>query len=175
MSEPLHKSPDRPEAAIGEALRQLPLLQPERDLWASLARELAPPQKRRPRWPYWLSAAAAVLLTVLLWPGRTLPTTPTEPDALHAWIAHSQQLEGTLRQLESRPTDAETALAGAELEDLIGLTDLQLSVAEKPEDELALWKQRVLLMNELTELRRSGRSTAANESVGMMPASYRIN
>lgn len=175
MSEPLQKSGDRFEATLGDALKALPLLQPERDLWADLARELAPPKKRQSRWPYLLSAAAVIALAVLILPRTPQPTTPSEADPLQAWIAHSQQLEDRLRVLESRPTDAETALAGAELEDLIGLTDLQLSVADKPEDELVLWKQRVLLMNELTELRRNGRSQVAAENAGMMPASYRIN
>lgn len=175
MSEPLQMPNDRADAALGEALRQLPLLRPDKDLWAELARELAPAKQPRRRWPYALAAAAGVLLAVLLWPATRTPDPSGTVDPLQAWIAQSQRLEDALRVLDSRPTDAETALAGAELEDLIGLTDLQLSVADNPDDELALWKQRVLLMNELAELRRSGRSQLAAQNADMMPASYRMN
>lgn len=172
----------RRDAAIKDALRALPMLTPERDLWAGIAASLPATAKASPRrrWPIPMAAAAAILVAVLVLPMfRANPPTgidsATPDDARAAWIAESQALESTLRGLEHRPLDARSAMAGAEIEDLIGLTDLQLSVAERPEDELALWQQRVLLMNELTQVRRSGRARVAADNADMMPASYRLN
>jgi len=170
------------DSALGDALRALPMMAPERDLWASIAKSLPTPEVTAPRrrWPMFLAAAAAVLVAVLVFPMfRSSPPNPVDPaipdDARAAWIAESQALESTLRGLEHRPLDARSAMAGAEIEDLIGLTDLQLSVADRPEDELALWQQRVLLMNELAQVRRSGRARVAADNADMMPASYRLN
>lgn len=167
------------DRALGEALRALPLRAPERDLWADLQRALPTQAPRRRWWPVGLAAAAGLGLAFLLWPMLQRLPGPDAPasaeDPRQAWIAESQALESTLRALEGRPLDARSALAGAELEDLIGLTDLQLSVAERPEESLALWQQRVLLMNELAEVRRTGRSRIAADNADMMPAAYRLN
>lgn len=179
MRDELNSRPDD-ERALGEALRALPLRAPERDLWADIARAL-PAQGKAPRrrwWPVGLAAAAGIAVAFLLWPiQQQVPerASPAAEDPRLAWIAESQALESTLRSLEGRPLDARSALAGAELEDLIGLTDLQLSVAEQPEESLALWQQRVLLMNELAEVRRTGRSRIAADNADMMPAAYRLN
>ena len=182
MHDELTSPTDDFEHSVGEALRRLPLREPKRDLWASIEADLPKAPSARVRWwPYAMATAAALVLAVLILPRfgseSTVQDVPVaaadDPRAL--WIAKSQALESTLRALERRPLDATSALAGAEIEDLIGLTDLQLGVATKPEEELALWQQRVVLMNELAEVRRSGNTRMTADYAGMMPAAYRMN
>ncbi|MBK8286506.1 MAG: hypothetical protein IPK97_17470 [Ahniella sp.] len=182
MRDELKPAPNDFEQAVGEALRELPLQAPRRDLWAAIEADLPKPRTaRRSWWPYVMATAAALVLAILVLPRerfeagtRDTPNIATV-DERAAWIAESQALESTLRSLERRPLDATSALAGAEIEDLISLTDLQLGVAAKPDDELALWQQRVALMNELAEVRRAGSTRITADYADMMPAAYRMN
>ena len=168
------------------ALRALPLASPKRSVYADLEHALvatrpSPLRAGRTRGA-WIALAACLVAAIagvrLFHPAADMATTDAvpSPDTL-ALIAQSQRLDDMLATLDARsvPIDAGTAMASAELEDLIGLTDLQLSVAERPEESLALWQQRVLLMNELAEVRRTGRSRIAADNADMMPAAYRLN
>ena len=147
MRDELNSRPDD-ERALGEALRALPLRAPERDLWADIARAL-PAQGKAPRrrwWPVGLAAAAGIAVAFLLWPIQ-------------------QQV----------PERASPAAEDPRLAWIAESQALELSVAEQPEESLALWQQRVLLMNELAEVRRTGRSRIAADNADMMPAAYRLN
>ncbi len=182
MHDELKPGTDEFERSVGESLRKLPLQGPRRDLWAAIEADLPKQESARARWwPYALATAAALVLAVLVLPRQGSESTDQDvpvaaaEDPRAVWIAESQALESTLRALERRPLDARSAMAGAELEDLIGLTDLQLGVAAKPEEELALWQQRVVLMNELAQVRRSGRTRETAAYADMMPAAYRMN
>jgi hypothetical protein len=54
-------------------------------------------------------------------------------------------------------------MAAVEVEDLIGLVDLQLGGARAPTDALPLWRQRVALLEDLATIRGSAFAIAAND------------
>ena len=69
-------------------------------------------------------------------------------------------------------------MAAVEVEDLIGLVDLQLGGAHAPTDALPLWRQRVALLEDLATIRGSAFAIAANDdgASGAFDATYnRIN
>ena len=153
-------------------LRELDLLEPDRDGWdeirSALEADAAPP--RRSRHLPWLAAVAsfafvALLVTWLPKPGnspvtvqpelaQTTDPSPTleraeQPGAARAdLIAMSQALETRLRKLRDHTgaMPADSAAYAAELEDLIARVDGELSF--DPES-LDLWGQRVNLLLDL--------------------------
>lgn len=171
------------------ALRALPLAAPKRSVFAELERELAnasasaarPP--RRPRGA-WIALAATLVAAIagvrLFHPqdlGGAAEPSPS-PDTL-ALIAQSQQLDEMLATLDARsvPIDAESAMASAELEDLIGLTDLQLNAARRDDEAQALWSRRVDLMTRLAATRAGSALNPLSDNGGayLQNASYRID
>ena len=152
--------------AFGHALRALPLAVPPHDLWPALERSLAPARRRR-----WLvpTALAASFLLGLVWM-RTVPreagdaagapnmpvatATTASPSEIEQLRAQSHQLE---RWLAARPAqsalDAPTLMAAAEVEDLVGFVDVQLSAARDNAEALPLWRQRVALLEDLALIR----------------------
>jgi hypothetical protein len=175
------------EAALAEALRALPQSAPQPDLWPELASALE--QRRRPRtWQYAIpfAAAAAIALAVLL-PKMTTQdgtapinapiassaapnaaaSTPDAPDTdeLVALHARSRTLERWIAAVAARaPQDGQDLMAAVEVEDLIGLVDVQLGGARGNADALPLWRQRVALLEDLAAIR--GNSLALAEDGG---------
>jgi hypothetical protein len=180
------------ERSLGDALRALPLATPTRSAWAELERELAvvakpaPGRGRQHSRVAWLALAATFVLAVVgvRWfgaePGRIepAPSGGASADTL-ALIAQSQELDAVLAALDARsmPLDAGSAMASAELENLIGLTDLQLNAATHDDEAQALWSRRVDLMTRLAEARTRARFDALSDSGGasLQNASYRID
>jgi len=151
------------------ALRALPLASPKRSVYADLEHALvatrpSPLRAGRTRGA-WIALAACLVAAIagvrLFHPAADMATTDAvpSPDTL-ALIAQSQRLDDMLATLDARsvPIDAGTAMASAELEDLIGLTDLQLSVAERPEESLA--PPPTSIAPEAAALRAAGTPTA---------------
>ena len=142
---------------------------------------------RRP----WLAAgiAAALALTaIVLVPtdpvGRTANTPASRPaeeptptpsasvaaaDELIALRSESSRIEEWLRTLKAdeTPLDGRSLMAATEIEDMIGLIDLQLAAGnDASNDTQALWRERVELLRDLATVRTTyslaGTGIAAN-------------
>jgi hypothetical protein len=171
-----------PDNSLGDALRALPQAMPPVDLWPELAHRLgAKPARSRSRRFALPAALAASLLFALLWsrsgmhdpppanavaeqasvPGNAVSSTPeTELDRLRA---RSQGLERWLAATSAQsPQDGRSLMAAAEVEDLVSLVDVQLSVAHNETDTLPLWRQRVGLLEDLTVIRSTPYALAAD-------------
>lgn len=172
-----------PDHSLAQALRALPDAAPQPDLWPELAQALA--SGRKPRvWRYAIPAAlAAGLAFALLLPRGTLqhaqpeptPTaataavapeaTPAKPDELDNLHQRSQTLERWIAAIAARaPQDSRDLMAAVEVEDLIGLIDVQLGAAHDHNDALPLWRQRVALLEDLATIRGSAFAIAANDN-----------
>jgi hypothetical protein len=94
-------------------------------------------------------------------------------------IARNRELEMMLRGIdpERMPLDAESALAGAQLEDLIGMLDLELSATEDDSRAHLLWQQRLVLLQELAAVRQTGFAAVAQDSgvASLQPATYVVD
>jgi hypothetical protein len=186
----LNTDPDR---ALAAALRALPHTAPQPDLWPDLARELA--ARKRPRiWRYALPAAlaAGVLIALLLPRAATPPSTPvagmppattSAPDAtavaasdeLDRLRTRSQTLERWVAAVAAHaPQSSRDLMAAVEVEDLIGLVDVQLGATRDRADALPLWRQRVALLEDLATIRGSAFAIAASD-IGASSADASFN
>lgn len=173
---------DPGDDALREALRALPLAQPNASalpaLKARLARRRGGDARKR-----WLSlAAAAAVCALALAPILREGVSPAAPvaaadPALAALIAQNQVYESALRRASfgGAPTGRD-ALAGAELEDLIGMLDLELSATGDAAAARDLWQQRLVLMQELATVRaRGGGELVAAGDPRVLPANWQVN
>jgi hypothetical protein len=150
---------------LGAALRALPQASPPLDLWPELARRLQPTRPRARRYTLPLALAASLLLGLVVsrsvmhevTPPVDVPApvasvvTPSEIDQLRA---RSRDIEGWIGALAAQsPRDGRTLMAAAEIEDLVGFVDVQLSAARDDPEALPLWRQRVTLLEDLAVLR----------------------
>lgn len=177
------------DRVLGAALRAMPTLTPRESEWSTLAAELAktprPLHAPRRRWPTWIGLAATLLAAVvgvrLLMPQQVhVEGTAHQPSPeTLALIQQSQQLDETLAMLDARsvPIDGTSAMASAELENLIGLTDLQLNAVSRDDEAQALWSRRVDLMTRLANARTTTRFDALsdNGNAYLQNATYRID
>ena len=175
---------DAEDSPLREALRALPLAAPSASALPALKARLA--HRRRERLlRRWLPLAAAAAVCALALapvlrqgaPDQPPPVAAVDSD-LAALIAQNQVYESALRSAAfgGRAQSARTALAGAEIEDLIGMLDLELSAAGDDAQARDLWRQRLVLMQELAAVRAGGvpeRMTADNAQV--MPANWQLN
>ncbi|MBN8483099.1 MAG: hypothetical protein J0L88_16045 [Xanthomonadales bacterium] len=175
--------------SLGAALRALPAATPAADLWPDLARRLARPQRsRRPRWPFAMAASlllGLVVARVLVDDRMQAPapaTTAAVPSGAEAVAAaeidrvraRSRDLEGWLAARPAQTAlDAPTVMAAAEVEDLVGFVDLQLSAARDDAESLPLWRQRVALLEDLALIRSTGQlqTAALAGDPALMPTS----
>lgn len=170
------------------ALRALPDAAPHPDAWPALARALE--RRRRParrlhRHAAWLvpAALAAAFAWALLLP-RAAPVAdapaPAPIAATDAGAAgddatmvaraelaqlreHSQSLERWIAAVSANAAqDSRGLMAAVEMQDLIGLVDVQLNATRDPVDALPLWRQRIALLEDLALIRGSGIAIAAN-------------
>lgn len=168
--------------ALGAALRDLPLAAPSASAWPDLERALrAGGAATRPavRKRYAIPAAlAAALALFVVWPNRVQTPGNVEPAAaptttLAATPApsvdrlrdESQRIEGWLRKVAASgaPLNGQDLMAATEVEDLIGLIDVQLGSAnDASSDAAALWRQRVDLLRDLAAIRTNAYSLADN-------------
>jgi hypothetical protein len=171
---------DRPsDAVLAAALRALPDAAPEPDLWPALAQAIG--QRRRRPWRYVVPLAlAAGLALALLLPKltphdatapRPAPVATAQPSTAHApgteelaqLHQRSRALEGWTAAVAARaPQDGRDLMAAVEVEDLIGLVDVQLGGARTDADALPLWRQRVALLEDLAAIRGNGVALAAS-------------
>ncbi|QBB71888.1 hypothetical protein ELE36_16835 [Pseudolysobacter antarcticus] len=190
-------TPDSTAAkTLASALRGLAQVQPETSLWPALEASLLHRQKPlRTRWSYALPAALAASIALLALPFfwravntpqatsamhsdvalNVLPADPKGVDAMpqiNALRQQSQVLEGWLSAARNSNSSARDLLASSEIEDMIGLVDVQLAASDKQTDALPLWRQRIALLQDLAALRYTGASLAANGISGeTVPAS----
>ena len=182
-----------PDATLAAALRALPESTPQPDLWPELAQALL--QRRRRRiWRYMLPAAIAAGIAIAL----LLPRSPVREDtapvaSVPATIAtpstqaapaqeiaqlhqRSQTLERWIAAVAARaPQDSRDLMAAVEVEDLIGLVDVQLGGAQGDTDALPLWRQRVALLEDLATIRSNAFALAGNGVAGRAePASLNL-
>lgn len=180
------------DAGLAAALRSLPAAAPPHDAWPLLAAR-ARRRRRRRGWRIAVPAAlaAALALAVVLpngslWhtapkPGATAcadcgdipPTAASDADAaLQAWRTRSQRLQAWVQQLDSggAPLGGAALARAAELEDQIGLVDLQLGAGADTTTQAALWRQRVALLEALAMVRLSP-SALANSGARAVPTS----
>lgn len=186
----------RSDATLAAALRALPDAAPEPDLWPDLMRSFGTRQRQR-HWRYALPAAlaAAVALAVLLprWlthdiqVPRTVPlaasgaadapapaSTVSATDELAQLHQRSRTLERWVAAVAARaPQDGRDLMAAVEVEDLIGLVDVQLGGSRGDADALPLWRQRVALLEDLAAIRGNAFALAGNGAdANAMPASF---
>ena len=176
------------DAALAAALRALPDAAPVPDLWPDLARSLD--ARRRRGWRYALPMALAAGIALALVLPKLAPrdtTPPATPVANTAAPAsdgaelsqlhkRSQSLERWIAAVAARaPQDGRDLMAAVEVEDLIGLVDVQLGGARTDSDALPLWRQRVALLEDLAAIRGNGVALAANGADGeAVPASFNL-
>lgn len=163
---------------LGDALRALPQVEPQPDLWPGLAQALAARKRRRWRHALPLALAASLALFALVprlakdpvaaLPApsedaatglRPSPETNGELSALHQ---RSQTLERWIASAMQAPLDGRDLMAAVEVEDMIGLVDVQLGATRGDADALPLWRQRVALLEDLAVIRGSSYAIAAN-------------
>lgn len=169
-----------PHDDLGSALRALPLAQAPDDLWPRLAAALPPARRRKPLRAAWPVAIAAVLLLALIWPRSPLSPpspsvaetqvtpAPAPADELPALRDRSQDLERWLGVLSRQsPQDARSLMAAAEIADLVGLVDAQLSVARDDQEAVPLWRQRVGLLEDLAAIRSLPVTALANQDAAI--------
>lgn len=174
------------DAALGAALRDLPLAAPTASAWPDLERALresgvvrepaAPRPVVRKRYAF-AAALAAGLALFAVWPNRVqtpgsapsgdTPTTlaaATGP-SVDGLRDESQRIEGWLRKVSASgmPLGGQDLMAVTEVEDMIGLVDVQLgAVSDTSADAAALWRQRVDLLRDLVAIRTNAYSLAGN-------------
>lgn len=156
------------DASLADALRALPGHSPQPDLWPGLARSLHARRRSRQLRTLVPLALAAGLALVLLWPKDAvhqpapLPLASvngeTTPAASNVKLAdlkqHSQNLERWIAAVSRNAAqDSRDLMAAVEVEDLIGLVDLQLGASADSTDTRALWQQRVSLLEDLATIR----------------------
>ena len=66
-------------------------------------------------------------------------------------------------------------MAAVEVEDLIGLIDVQLGAAHDRNDALPLWRQRVALLEDLATIRGSAYAIVANDTDPSRDANASLN
>jgi hypothetical protein len=166
-----------PTVSLADALRALPPAEPQPDLWPELARSLHA-RRRRP-WRYALPAALAAGIALFALAPRPTTTDPGAPATqqtaaadtspapsaareLSALHERSQALERWIAAATVAPLDSRDLMAAVEVEDLIGLVDVQLAATRGDDDALPLWRQRVSLLEDLATIRVNRYAIAAN-------------
>ena len=176
------------DRALAAALRALPMLHPPvsalprlQSLWKAEQAQRKP--ARHARWSA-IAAGIAVIslgMVMLTRPAPEIATQALSPAQrkIELLMAQSAEWERALHRFEQQsiPMDAGMALASAELEDLIGLTDLQLGATETDSQAEWLWQRRVSLMSRLAEVRTQSawRRGSTEQNPLLLAASYPIN
>lgn len=151
---------------LPEALARLPLAAPGQSAWPALADRLAA-RRRRPRWPFALAAAAALLAIALIprhapvaMDAVTAVTTDADLSALMDESARLERLLGAAR--DDGASSASAAAMSLTLEDRLAVVDATLQGQHDPARQRALWRQRILLLRQAASLETSRHYLAAN-------------
>lgn len=156
--------------SLAAVLRRLPAQAPPGDMWPMLAARARRRRRLRHAWRIALptALAAGIALAIVL-PLRHAADTAPPPQAantadhansrsatrqLALLRRHSQRLQVLVQQLDAggAPLGGSALARAADLQDQIGLVDLQLNVARTPHAQLSLWRQRVVLLQRLAML-----------------------
>lgn len=184
------------DAALAAALRALPEFVPEPDLWHGVMSSVDARRRRR-HWRYALPVAIAAALAVAMllprWLARDVEVPPPTPlvsapapatpattpsvsaaDEITNLNQRSRTLERWIAAVAARaPQDGRDLMAAVEVEDLIGLIDVQLGGTLGDSDALPLWRQRVALLEDLAAIRGNAFALAENGAdANAMPASF---
>lgn len=96
-------------------------------------------------------------------------SSPTPTETLAYLQTRSRALEQWLRDTNaaSAPQSAQDLAASAEIEDMIGLVDLQLGATESADANAALplWRRRVALLEDLSTLRYSANALSLHNGI----------
>lgn len=176
----------KPIDPLTEALRGLPMAEPPGDLFDQVALGIRARRSRR-RWILPAALAACTVLGLLLVAPREtvvpgsivqsgLPATSTGTVSVGSEIdrlrADSRVLEAWLGGLPGEaPRDGRSLMASAEIEDLVGLIDLQLSASRNEAESLPLWRQRVALLEDLARIRSEPLASMAYADYSEAPGS----
>ena len=177
----------RESNSLAAALAALPLEDPAPGGYARIEATLA---KRRSRTrlvrglALAASLAAIAVIPLALLTGRVpsdaerapiaATAAPSGPTTQVALIEQTELLEAWVRA-QDEPFDGATAYASAELEDLIGMLDVELAGTRDPAAQDALWRQRLGLLSELASVRSQGVTRLATNDAALVPAAYRID
>lgn len=153
---------------IASALRQLPMETPAHSLWPALQAHMPKPSTR-PKWPWALAASA--LLLALMW--QTNPSTPAKSaqqaghtpttSALQQSMARSVQLEPYFYAAQDDSiSSASVIAANLNLEVQLSAIDAQLQTQPSEPEALALWRERVVLLDEGIALNHANARMHAN-------------
>jgi hypothetical protein len=173
------------DAGLAAALRSLPAAAPPHDAWPLLAARARRARRRKHGWriaiPAALAAALALAIVLPDWPTRHATTTPattacagcgdaasaTDAEAaVQAWRTRSQHLQAWVHQIDDggAPLGGVALARAAELEDQIGLVDLQLGAGADTATQATLWHQRVVLLEALAMVRLSSSALATSDT-----------
>lgn len=184
---------------LAAAMQSLPLEAPSTSVWPALegaARANAQrPSVRRLR-PLWAAAAGTAAIAIAAaWllprenhtpPAVALqpasPLSPASDDAderlVADLVARNQILESALRERgDAIAIDADYAMAGSQVEELIAAIDGQLVADPDARNAEVLWRVRLGLLQELSSLRSGGDETlmASQSGAISIPADYVIH
>lgn len=170
-----------PPQSLADALRALPSAAPQPDLWPQLARSLA--RRRRARaWRVALPAALAASIALALLLPRvverdapaSMPVAAIAPaqnstaisraavaasatgpaDEVDTLRRRSHSLETWIAAVSAHaPQNGRDLMAAVEVEDLIGVVDVQLEATRNDAEALPLWQRRVDLLEDLATIR----------------------
>ena len=120
------------------------------------------------------TAPAMAGTTAAATPNAGAGSVAARADELATLHRRSQTLERWIAAVAARaPQDSRDLMAAVEVEDLIGLIDVQLGAAHDRNDALPLWRQRVALLEDLATIRGSAFAIAANDDIaGVQDAAY---
>lgn len=150
--------PER-ELTVAQAFDRLPLDTPDRSAWPALKAHIARHQRKRPRWPFALAAAAVLALAALMpgWLAKPAPTVDApfvaavqSTDPLDALMAESAQLEHFISAASNDAMEsASTTMLSLAFEERVQRVDAALSdpLLDDASRQL-LWQQRVSLLRE---------------------------
>ena len=133
-------------------LHSLPDAAPPADVWPDIQARLALSSRTASNRPAnWIAAAAmlAVALGLTLWITGQSTVDPASPE-LAQWVNYSMDLEEQLRNVEDTRTRyrGHEALAVAQLQLMLAAVDAELESTPQ-ENQLRLWKQRAVVLNDL--------------------------
>ena len=146
---------------LGHALRQLPLEAPPTSAWPALQSHL-PKMPIRRFWPL-AAAASAALLAVLIQFNGFSGTPVAAPSASHdspaditQLVTRSAQLENIFYAVQDDDQSSATVIASnIGIEDRLDAIDAELAGQPDPAEVLALWQQRVALLDQGVVLNRT--------------------
>jgi len=189
---PFH--PDHEPTALGTLLRALLDHAPDTGTWERIRARAVARRHRRRLLRTGLPLAMAASLLIALGLGYSLDTRRSASSAKSAPVAsvkpivtnngmtlaqlqgHSMRLEQWLSELRANgaPLQGRALASAVDLQDRIGLIDLQLDAPGAAGDRRALWRQRIRLLQDLAMLRASQSPVSGQPMMAESRSAYRL-